>query len=81
MSNSGPAPGQNRNSGLGWKVSGPMYCMTVCADSGSPMSPRAMARRAVCTPGPRTVSGATPTSRPAALGLRRADRGRSPGRR
>ena len=66
MSNSGPAPLANRNSGLGWKMSGPTYCMIVCADNGSPMSPRAMARRAVCTPGPSTVSGATPTSSPAA---------------
>ena len=66
MSNSGPAPLVNRNSGLGWKMSGPMYCITVWADNGSPMSPRAIARRAVCTPGPSTVSGATPTSSPAA---------------
>ena len=29
------------------------------------MSPRAIARFAVCTPGPRTVSGATPTRSPA----------------
>src|SRR5687768_5547984 len=64
MSNSGPPPLANRNSGFGWKMSGPMYCMTVCPDSGSPMSPRAIALRAVCTPGPSTVSGATPTRRP-----------------
>ena len=63
------APGEKRNSGLGWEVSGPTYCMTVCADSGSPMSPRAMARRAVCIPWPSTVSGATPTSRPGRVGL------------
>ena len=33
---------------LGWKMSGPGYCMTVCADMGTPMSPWAIARRAVC---------------------------------
>ena len=69
MSNSGPAPLANRNSGFGWKMSGPAYCITVCADSGTPMSPFAIARRAVWTPGPSTVSGATPTSSPAACGL------------
>ena len=38
----------------------------VCANSGRPMSPRAIARFAVWMPGPSTVSGATPTRRPAA---------------
>ena len=66
MSNSGPAPLAKKNSGLGWNRSGPAYCITVWADSGTPMSPWAIARRADWTPGPRTVSGATPTSRPAA---------------
>ena len=35
MSNNGPAPRENKNSGFGWKMSGPMYWITVCADSGS----------------------------------------------
>ena len=80
MSSNGPAPRENRNSGLGWKMSGPIYCMTVCADNGSPMSPRAMARRAVCIPGPRTESGATPSNRPTAAACASRSRPR-PGRR
>ena len=47
-------------------MSGPAYCITVWAESGTPMSPWAIARRADWMPGPSTVSGATPTSRPAA---------------
>ena len=79
MSNSGPAPFAKRNSGFGWKMSGPGYCITVCADSGWPMSPRAMARRAVWTPWPSTVSGATPTET-SGLWQTPGGRDRSPGR-
>jgi hypothetical protein len=37
MSKNGPTPLAKRNSGLGWKMSGPGYCMTAWADRGSPM--------------------------------------------
>ncbi|MGY3061936.1 hypothetical protein ACVWZD_006234 [Streptomyces sp. TE3672] len=57
MSNSGPASTAKWNSGSGCQASEPGVCMKVCVDSTAPTSPRAIARRAVCTPGPRTVPG------------------------
>ena len=40
--------------------------MTTDAVSGVPIAPASSSRRAVCRPGPRNVSGAQPTRRPAA---------------
>ena len=65
MSNSGPAPRWNRNSGSGCHRSGPGSCIMASAACGTPMAPASMRRRAVCSPAPRTVSGAQPTRRPA----------------
>ena len=67
MSNSGPAPVANRKSGFGCHASGPGTWNIVVAVSGSPMSPRAMARSAVWMPAPSTVSGAVATRRPLAF--------------
>ncbi len=66
MSNRGPAPRANRNSGFGCQASGPGTWNSVVAVSGSPMSPRAMARMADWIPAPSTVSGAHATCTPAA---------------
>ena len=64
MSKSGPAPVAYKKSGFGCHASGPGTWNEVNAVSGSPMSPRAMARSAVWMPGPSTVSGAHATRKP-----------------
>ena len=51
MSNSGPPPGRRGTPGSGGRYPGRCTASTVCADNGTPMSPRSMARRAVCSPG------------------------------
>ena len=78
MSSSGPAPCANRNPGFGCHRSGPWVWNAVCANSGSPMTPAAMARFAVWKPGPSRVSGAEPMRTPAARGLLEQDGGRVP---
>ena len=65
MSNSGPAPRWNRNSGSGCHRSGPGLCISASAVCGTPIAPSAISRRAVCSPAPSTVSGAQPSRRPA----------------
>ena len=65
--------GEQRTPGSGGDISGPGDWITVCADSGVPMSPRAIARRAVCRPGPRTLyRGLPPTSNPATCACSRS---------
>lgn len=58
MSNSGPAPWVNRNSGLGCQDSGAPVWNTNEPVSTSPISPDATARSAVWMPGPSIGSGA-----------------------
>src|ERR1700722_664759 len=65
MSNSGPAPRRNRNSGSWCQRCGPGSCIRASALCGSPMTPSSISRRAVCSPAPSTVSGAQPTRTPA----------------
>ena len=67
MSSSGPAPWAKRKPGFGCHRSGPWVWNAVCANIGSPMTPAAMARRALWKPGPSSVSGAAPIRTPAAF--------------
>ena len=66
MSSNGPPPTWYRKSGFGCQTCGPGVRNVTEAVSGRPMSPRSIIRRIVCRPGPRNVSGADPSSRPAA---------------